>query len=101
MHVNQWWFALNTFRTLEGKEKKVKDAKEIENLQQTVQTYSETNIYLVESNFVNNFKVVFGEDCPFFGKMLYLYMARGYDRSKISLLRFVECLFPLFNNDNR
>jgi len=55
----------------------------------------------MEKHFIDNFEKVFGDDCPFFGKMLYLYMARGFDRAKISLLRFFECLYPLYNMDNR
>lgn len=64
-------------------------------------SYSETSIFLTEKNFVNNVSKVFGVECPFFGKLLYLFMARGFDSAKISLLRFMECLFPIFNNDNR
>jgi len=30
---NNWWYAMNSFRTFEGKEKKVMNNKEIENLQ--------------------------------------------------------------------
>jgi len=67
--------------------------------------YSDTtahlSIYLTEENFMQNSKAVFGVDCPFFGKLLYLYMARGFDRAKISLHRFIESLHPLFNPDNR
>ena len=50
---------------------------------------------------MKNSKAVFGVDCPFFGKMLYIYMAKGFDRAKISLHRFLEALYPLFNPDNR
>jgi len=58
-------------------------------------------MYLEEKHFKNNFKDVFGIDCPFFGKLLYIWMAKGYDKSKISFLRFLECLFPLWNMENR
>jgi len=44
---------------------------------------------------------VFGYDCPYFGKLLYLYMARGYDRQKISLYRFIHSLVTLYDNDKR
>jgi len=27
---------------------------------------------------MKNSKAVFGVDCPFFGKMLYIYMAKGF-----------------------
>jgi len=56
---------------------------------------------LEEKHFVKNFKAVFDYDCPYFGKLLYLYMANGYDRKKISLLRFIESLYPLYDNENR
>lgn len=65
------------------------------------QAYYETHIYLEEHHFTKNFVKVFGVDCPFFGKLLYLYMAKGKDKAKISLLRFLECLYPLFNSENR
>ena len=44
---------------------------------------------------------MFGYDCEFFGELLYLYMARGYDRVKISLLRFLECMMPIFDKEMR
>ena len=40
---------------------------------------------LTEKNFTQNLKYVIGRDCPFFGKMLYLYFADGYDGAKITL----------------
>ena len=42
-----------------------------------------------------------GVDCPFFGKMLYIYMANGYDKSKITFLRFLQKLIPLWEPENR
>ena len=33
--------------------------------------------------------------------MLYLYMSEGYHIKKISLYRFIESLYPLFDNDSR
>jgi hypothetical protein len=56
---------------------------------------------LEEKDFVRNFEAVFGFDCPYFGKLLYLFMSEGYDRKKISLLRFIESIFPLFDSENR
>lgn len=47
---------------------------------------------LTEENFVKNIHRVIGEDEPFFGKMLYLWMAKGYDRVKISITQFIEHL---------
>lgn len=70
-------------------------------LQDSALPINETQIYLTEENFKDNFKNVFGVDQPFFGKLLYIWMARGYDKAKISLLRFLECLYPLWNMENR
>ena len=50
---------------------------------------------------VKNFTKVFEHDCPYFGKLLYLFMAHGYDRKKIHFLRFLETLYPLFDKDNQ
>ena len=61
----------------------------------------ETQIFLTEENLVNNFGKVFGYECPFFGKILYLYMAKGYDKKKITYLRFLECISPFYDMDNR
>lgn len=93
-------FILNTFRTLEGKEAKASTSEEAQKIYQEA-TYEKKDLYLEESHFTKNFARVFGVDCPFFGKLLYLYMSRGKDHAKISLLRFLECLYPLLNSDNR
>jgi hypothetical protein len=63
--------------------------------------YNENQIFLEEKDFVENFKEVFGHDCPYFGKLLYLLMSNGFDRKKISLLRFIEAIYPLFDPTNR
>lgn len=47
---------------------------------------------LLEENFVKNIKFVIGTDCPFFGKMLYLYFAEGLDQVKVTLSKFVQGL---------
>ena len=49
---------------------------------------------------MNNIKYVLGEgvDDPYFGKMLYLWMADGYDRAKIDVTKYVERLLP-FRDD--
>lgn len=47
---------------------------------------------LVEKNFTQNIKYVIGVDCPFFGKLLYLYMSDGLDLVKITLAKFFESL---------
>lgn len=46
-------------------------------------------LYLTEQNFIHNLKFVILTDCKFFGKMLYLYFADGFDQVKISFVRFV------------
>ena len=58
-------------------------------------------LYLTEEMIVSNFHLVFGENCPFFGKILYLYMSRGFDRCKITFVRFLQCLYPFMNNEER
>ena len=50
---------------------------------------------------MTNFHHVFGEKCPYFGKILYLYMSKGYDRAKITFVRFLQCLYPFMNNEER
>jgi hypothetical protein len=62
---------------------------------------NETSFFMTEKQMVTNIDKVFGSECPMFAKMLYLYMSKGYDRCKISFLRYLECLYPLFNNENR
>ncbi len=47
---------------------------------------------LLERNFKQNIKHVIGTDCPFFGKMLYLYLADGMDQVKITLTKFISGL---------
>jgi hypothetical protein len=45
---------------------------------------------LLEKNFTKNIKYVIGVDCPFFGKLMYLYMSKGLDKVKITLAKFFE-----------
>ena len=101
LKLNDYCYALNTFRTLEGKETKARKKADIDKLKDQTATYVETNIYLEEHHFIKNIDKVFDDAPPFFGKMLYIWMAKGFDKVKISFLRFLECLYPLFNLDNR
>jgi Ca2+-binding EF-hand superfamily protein len=55
---------------------------------------------LTEQNFTKNIGQVLGVEEPYFGKMLYLWMARGYDRAKITIQEFIEFLMP-FKSDNK
>jgi hypothetical protein len=57
--------------------------------------------FLVEKHFTQNLKRVIGVDCPFLGKMLYLYFANGYDRAKIDMKRFFEGLKPYSQDSER
>lgn len=59
------------------------------------------NPFLVERNFTQNIGEVIGTDCAFFGKILYLYFAKGYDQAKISMQRFFQGLVPYVNDDDR
>jgi hypothetical protein len=95
--LNQYTLLINSFRAFQGMEEKAKTKKDLEYWLQYMPNYSENNLFLEEKDFVNNFERVFGHDCKYFGKLLYLYMADGYDRKKIHFLKFVECLFPLFD----
>ena len=45
--------------------------------------------YLMERDLINNFKLVFGIDYPFFAKLLYKYFSHGYSKSKITLSRII------------
>jgi hypothetical protein len=40
---------------------------------------------LLEENFTRNIKYIIGCECPFFGKMLYLYLGGGFDQAKITI----------------
>ena len=55
---------------------------------------------LVEENFVKNIKHVIGVDDPYFGKLLYLWLAQGFDRQKITICDFIEWFAP-FRTDNK
>ena len=91
-----------------GVEKKALVHEDIEKLSTTAM-YTDTSgvdnplisLFISEKDLEKNFSKVFGVNCEFFGKILYLFMARGFDKAKISFARFLECLYPLFNNDNR
>jgi hypothetical protein len=52
--------------------------------------FVEESCYLTEKDITNNLKNVFGYDCPYFAKMIYLLLSGGYDKAKISMSRFVK-----------
>jgi hypothetical protein len=62
---------------------------------------TETHLSLTEKDLIKNISKVFPNAPGYFGKILYMYMSNGYDRVKISFLRFCECMYPLVNPDNR
>lgn len=41
--------------------------------------------FLVEKNFSQNISEVTGQECEFFGKLLYLYFSNGLDKVKITM----------------
>lgn len=38
---------------------------------------------------------------PAFGKLLYLHMSDGYDKSKIAFSRFIETFLPFISDENK
>lgn len=48
---------------------------------------------------MRNIKYVLGVDEPYFGKCLYLWMAKGYDRIKITMTEFIEWFLPFIRED--
>lgn len=98
----QYAYILHTFRCFMGVETRIEDAKQRDDI---VNTYtmgniSENQIYLEEKDIVNNFARVFGYDCPYFGKILYLFLSSGQHRMKIDFLKMIKALYPIFNKDN-
>ena len=55
---------------------------------------------LLEENFTRNIKHVIGVDDPFFGKLLYLWMANGLDKVKIPMHTFIDYL-AVFHKDDK
>lgn len=54
-------------------------------------------MYLTEQDFIKNFKSLFNYDCPFFAKLLYLHLSKGYNKSKIALSTLIKTFLPLLN----
>jgi hypothetical protein len=52
--------------------------------------FVEERCYLTELDIITNLKNVFGYDCTYFGKMLYLMLSDGVDKAKIPLSRFIK-----------
>ena len=64
-------------------------------------TQNENQLFITEEDFSKNIAKVIGFDCPFFGKILYIYMSDGFDRKKISYFEFLKKLYPLYSPENR
>lgn len=101
LSIFEYTFVVNAFRAFQGTEQKIWTKMDLQEHVGNQNGYQDIYLYLEEQHFVKNSKNVFGVDCPFFGKLLYIYMSNGYDRSKISLFRFLECLYPIFDDSNR
>jgi hypothetical protein len=101
MTNEEYGYCLNTFRVFEGKEQKSYNKRDLLNNADNNHIRPENSMYLEEKNFVKHFQDVFDTDCTFFGKLLYLHMARGFDKGKVSFLRYLEVLYPLCNAENR
>ncbi len=56
---------------------------------------------LLEDNFKRNMKHIIGYDCPFFGKMLYLYLGKGFDNVKVTLPKFFAFFAQFYNPDDK
>jgi hypothetical protein len=52
--------------------------------------FIEERCYLTEADISTNMKNVFGYDCPYFAKMIYLMLSNGIDKAKIPLSRFIK-----------
>lgn len=57
--------------------------------------------FLIEENFKRNLQHLIGYHCPYFGKLLYLYFSRGFDKARITLYRFMEALLIFVRDDER
>jgi hypothetical protein len=63
------------------------------------QKFVEEKCYLTEEDIITNFKNVFGYDCTYFAKLIYLLLSGGYDKQKISMTRFVKEFMILKGED--
>ena len=99
--------ALAEFKKLFGKEQYNSITSAFEKLwgenkeDQVKGAHVEGSCALTEENFMKNIKHVIGVDEPYFGKCLYLWMAQGYDRVKITLVEFIDFLVPFKGEDKQ
>jgi hypothetical protein len=66
-------------------------------------SYSESQPILTEEHFTKNMHFLVGDmaSAPYFGKLLYIYLAKGRDRIKITINRFFEGLIPFAFEENK
>jgi len=66
---------------------------------QQMPKFIEEHCYLTERDIVTNMKNIFGYDCPYFAKMIYLLLSGGYDKAKISMSKFIKEFIILKGED--
>jgi len=62
-------------------------------------SFKEQHGYLTEETIIKGFHNVFGYDCPFFARLIYLFLAHGFDKSKIGLSRIIQEFQILLKED--
>lgn len=100
-NTKQFSYILHTFRCFMGAENRIEDMKHLEEVQHREQNISENQIYIEEKDIIKNFARVFGYECPYFGKLLYLFLSGGQHRQKIDFLKMIKRLYPLVDKDNQ
>jgi hypothetical protein len=68
-------------------------------LSENVQTLNQ--LQLTEASFQKNLRFVTGSDCPFLGKLLYLYFSNNINSCHISLARFFDGLRPFCQEEDK
>ena len=61
--------------------------------------FIEEHCYITEKDIITNMKNIFGYDCPYFAKMIYLLLSGGYDKAKISMSKFIKEFIILKGED--
>lgn len=61
--------------------------------------FVEEHCYLTERDIIGNMKNIFGYECQYFGKMIYLLLSGGYDKAKIPMSKFVKEFIILKGED--
>ncbi len=61
--------------------------------------FIEEHCYITEKDIITNMKNIFGYECPYFAKMIYLLLSGGYDKAKISMSKFIKEFIILKGED--